>query len=148
MAVIRCESCGKYWDVDSLVFAGVPPTLPNTKGYMFCCPNGHFSTFREESSLIVDAPSIPLTLIPPLSSISATSLLKSELEWVKKQTVKLYDCGYLQTMLGDEKNPLPYIDLSIVEKPEESSRIRDSDGNRYRLVQSPNGITYYVKEEK
>lgn len=144
--LVRCSTCNSYWRVI------IPPNV-KTYSHMFRCPRGHFSEFALERLLVVDASAAP-TMFVPIDQTEDDILLQSELEWIKKQTAELYDCGFFAMMLGD-KSPIPILDLESIQHPDTASKIYDADGREFQLAISPNGISYYVlvskfesKEEK
>lgn len=132
---IRCATCNRYWQV-------IIPDEAKVYSHMFRCPHGHFSQFELEALLIVDAKIIPTTFVP-IDQHEDDSLFSSELEWIKKQTAKLYDCGYFYMMLGD-KSPIPLLDLGSIQHPDTPLLLYDDKGREFRLAISPNGISYYI----
>jgi len=141
--LIRCTTCGTYWKVSYL-----PKDVPLVRA-LFQCPNRHFSSFNHETGIIVTSAELikePVYIDAKLDWND--KLLDLELEFVRAQTAKLYDCGFFQLLLPPDKQPIPPIDLLKIERPSEKNRIRDEAGNIYRLVISPNGVTYYMWESK
>lgn len=133
--VIRCATCNTYWRV-------IVPEHAKPYSHMFRCARGHFSEFEFEAHLVVDAEVLP-TVFVPIDQHEDDTLLAQELIWIKKQTAKLYDCGFFAMMLGD-KSPIPSLDLGDMQHPDTPSTLYDSNGREFRLAISPNGISYYI----
>lgn len=135
--VIRCTTCGKYWRVYT---NSLPPA--GKKVGVFKCPSRHFAHYVVEDEIVVDAPIIESDFLSPLPEMKDT-LAEEELRFVKSQKVQLYDCGFWALIAPPRQSPIPQLDLMKMKRPEEPNTLEDEEGNVYKLVISPNGVTYY-----
>jgi len=136
---IRCNNCGSYWKVEE--------HMDYPENWIIKCPNGHYSSFTLEMDIVTDAPLIEEPYYIWKEITKDNILLKLELDWIAKQTADFYDAGFFTQFLSDfDHSPIPQLDLGKIAKPTQSGRIEDEFGNQYRLVISPNGVAYYVKD--